>query len=334
MESRRFTLPIIICIFISMHVPLDPASSVPLFHQIVVALKHMIAVGTINKGERLPSVKDASRLWHVHFHTVRRAYQALADEGLVLVGRGRPTTVVGDRNTPGEPELGAFLAQVFREARESFGLAPHELAQCLEGMTRPGKPPAIYMMECTEAQASALAGEIRERWGVETHGWALDRPGEPPPGLLISTFFHFQEMRSRWPGRLGDLHFVAIYPDPDLADRIRTRVGGTPERVLVCESEESMAENVAADLSAVLRPCGVRAEPCVIQDTRTPLELLEGGAICLFAPRIWGAVPTDVRDHPGAFEARYRIRPADLDALGSLIGARSDVPGGDDRSFA
>jgi GntR family transcriptional regulator len=311
-----------------MEVSLDPASSVPLFHQIVVALKHMIAVGTLAKGERLPSAKDASRLWHVHFHTVRRAYQMLADEGLVLVGRGRPTTVVSDRDTRAEPALDAYLAQVLREARESFGLAPHELAGRLDAMTQPRRQPAIYMMECTERQASAHAREIQDRWGVETHGWSLDRPGEPPPGLLISTFFHFQDVRSRWPGRLGDLHFVAIHPDPDLANRIRTRVGGTPERVLVCESEQSMAENVAADLRTVLLPRGIRPEPCVIQDTQASLSALDDGAICLFAPRIWGGLTADVREHPGAFEARYLIRPADLDALGSLIGARSDVPDG------
>jgi hypothetical protein len=198
----------------------------------------------------------------------------------------------------------------------------------------PGELRAGASRTCPVSGGDGPAGQTAGNLHDGVHRGAGVRPRRRDPGVLISTFFHFQEVRSRWPGRLGDLHFVAIYPDPDLADRIRTRVGGTPERVLVCESEESMAENVAADLSAVLLPCGVRAEPCVIQDTQTPLELLEGGAICLFAPRIWGAVPTDVRDHPRAFEARYRIRPADLDALGSLIGARSDVPGGDNRSFA
>jgi GntR family transcriptional regulator len=317
-----------------MNVALDPASSVPLFHQIVVALRHMIAVGTLAKGERLPSVKDASRQWHVHFHTVRRAYQVLAEEGLVLVGRGRPTAVVGDSRRVARAPVEAFLAQVAREARESFGLSPHELARRLEATRRPSGPSGIYLMECTGIQASALAAEIQERWGVETHGWALDRPGEPPPGLLVSTFFHFQDVRHRWPGRLGDLHFVAIQPDPQLPDRIRARVGGTPERVLVCDSDRAMAKNMAADLRAVLGPCGIRPEPCVIKNTQTPLELLRDDSLCLFAPRVWGALAAKVRRHPRALEARYVIRPADLDALGSLISIRSDVPGGVKRSVA
>lgn len=308
-----------------MTVTIDPASSVPLFHQIVVALRHMIAVGTLAKGERLPSVKDASRRWHVHFHTVRRAYQTLADEGLVLVGRGRPTTVVGESGTAAGSPADAFLAQVVREARESFGLSPHELVLRLEATTSRSGPQGIYMMECTAAQASAHAAEIRERWGVETRGWALSRAGEPPPGLLISTFFHFQEVRHRWPGRLGDLHFVAIQPDPELPDRIRARVGGTPERVWVCDSDRAMAQNMAGDLGAVLGPSGIRPEPCVITVTQPPLDLLRDGSICLFAPRIWGALAGRVRRHPRALEARYRIRQADLDALGSLIGARSDA---------
>ena len=303
----------------------NPDSSVPLFHQIVVALKHMIAVGTLAKGQRLPSVKEASRLWHVHFHTVRRAYHVLADEGLLLVGRGKPTTVVGDAVTPGAPALDAFLAQVLREAHESFGLSPEEFVSRLEGMTRSAAHPGIYMIECTEEQAAALAEDIRRRWNVETAGWALERPGEPPQGLLVSTFFHFQDVRRRWPGRLGDMHFIAIHPDPELGNGIRTRLGRTPAQVLVCELEAAMADNVAADLRPLLSPMGVSAEPCVVNGDDDVLEKLEAGAICLFAPRVWGGLPPRIRQHPGAFETRYCIRPPDLQALGSLIGARADL---------
>ena len=305
---------------------LSPDSSVPLFHQIVVALKHMIAVGTLAKGERLPSAREASRQWHVHFHTVRRAYQVLADEGFLLVGRGKPTTVVGDSASAGEPAVDVFLAQVLREAHEGFGLSPREFIDRLEEMTRPVPRSGICVIECTEGQASSLANEIRARWNVEASGWALGRPGEPPPGLLISTFFHFRDVRRRWPDRLGDLHFVAIHPEPGLADRIRTSVGKLPEQVLVCETEPSMAENVAADLRPVLLPANIRAEPHVIENDGTLLELLDSGAVCLFAPRVWGALSACVREHPGALEARYCIRPADLDALGSLIAARSEHP--------
>jgi GntR family transcriptional regulator len=305
-----------------MRVRLNPASSVPLFYQLVEALRFRIAVGVLVDGERLPGVREAASTWEVHFHTVRRAYRALADEGLLHMGPGKPTTVISQVAEPVAEDLRAFLSGVLRQGQHQFGLSSTELARRLESMdSLAAHPSAIHMVECSKGQALAHALEIKARWGVAAEPWVLDRPEEPPPGCIIATFFHFQDVRRRWPQRQADIQFVTIQPDSGLPEKIRGRLGKNPARVLLWERDETMAENVASDLSAVFQPCGVPVEARVIRTGRSPMEDLKTNVVCLFAPRVWAKLAPKLRKHPRAFEATYRIRHADLEALGPLLKA-------------
>src|SRR5512140_3035885 len=112
-----------------MRLPLDPTSSVPLFYQIVEALRFRIAVGALADGERLPGVREAAKNWHVHFHTVRRAYRVLSEEGLLRMGPGKPTTVISQVSELVPEDVRTFLSGVLQEGRDRFGLSPRELAR-------------------------------------------------------------------------------------------------------------------------------------------------------------------------------------------------------------
>jgi hypothetical protein len=252
----------------------------------------------------------------------------LAEAGLVHMGPGKPTVVARRAQDAGEAgvrdELGPFLAGVLREGRERFGLTCLELVRGLERTASGvGRSDVVQVVECSEGQSLAHAQEIAARWRVEARPWCLDQPGEPPAGRIIATFFHFEEIRRRWPRRQGDIQFVAIHPDPQLPERIRARLGGNPAKVLLYERDASMAANVAMDLKTIFEPCGVQVEPRVL-DEDGQVRLAPGDTeICLFAPRVWGRLNPALRRHPRALEAAYRIRHADLEALGPFLsGAR------------
>jgi GntR family transcriptional regulator len=95
---------------------IDPASAVPLFEQLAASVRSDASRGVLRAGDRLPAARDVAESLDVNVHTVLRAYQALRDEGLVDLRRGRGA-VVTDR-VANYSELGEAIPRLVRTARE------------------------------------------------------------------------------------------------------------------------------------------------------------------------------------------------------------------------
>jgi GntR family transcriptional regulator len=78
---------------------IDLDSPKPLEEQIIVGLRQAVAQGAVDPGDELPSVRQLAGDLGVHWNTVARAYRRLADEGLLLVRRGRSAVVGSPRRT-------------------------------------------------------------------------------------------------------------------------------------------------------------------------------------------------------------------------------------------
>lgn len=74
-----------------------------LYQEIAEALRRQIAGGELAAGERLPSVRDMARRWECNPGTVGRAYNTLAEEGLVIAHRGSGTRVASSALQPQAP---------------------------------------------------------------------------------------------------------------------------------------------------------------------------------------------------------------------------------------
>ncbi len=292
-------------------------SPVPLYHQIVEALRYRIATGSLAPDAALPPIREAADDWGVHMHTVRRAYGELAQQGLV---RSRPslgTRVVGPVSRAGDGALGEFLAGIAQRAREEHGLSTVELAGMLEELERESAPRArsVHVLECNTIQCTRHAAEIRAHWDVAAKPWSLEQAGEPPRGALVATYFHYNEVRRRWPRRLGEVYFATIRADPALRKQVASRAGARIRRLILCELDEPIALNIAADLSSVFPEERFTIEPRVV---RKPARLLagRGRTPVLFSPRTWSALNDTERAHPRAYEVRYVFPHDELEALG------------------
>ena len=76
-----------------MRLTIDLASKVPLYQQIRDAIVNGIATGTLANGTVLPSIRALGNELGVNLHTVNKAYQALQQEGFVVIQRGRGAVV-------------------------------------------------------------------------------------------------------------------------------------------------------------------------------------------------------------------------------------------------
>jgi hypothetical protein len=234
------------------------------------------------------------------------------------------------------------ITRFLREAREQHGLSLHDIRRQLErqirgaepegldllleprgvqdprvGPDQRGGPAVVHVIECSTWQALDLAQQVQERWQVTAKPWSLERAGEPPAGAIVATYFHYNDIRARWPKRLAQVQFASIRPDPSLAGRVRgivpTEVRTT---VILCEREAEKARNIAADLVAVLPSPGFEIRTLVSNNPTTALHVAGKTQPVLFAPRIWGALGPVERADPRAVEVRYLFDPAELTALG------------------
>ena len=77
---------------------LDLKSRKPINDQIIDNIKRLIHSGSLRQGEKLPSVRDLSRILTVNPNTIQKAYRQLENSGHVysIVGLGTFVADIGD----------------------------------------------------------------------------------------------------------------------------------------------------------------------------------------------------------------------------------------------
>ncbi|MFR7350212.1 GntR family transcriptional regulator [Peptoniphilus sp.] len=68
-------------------------SSTPIYEQIKNAIKENIVQGLVSSDEQLPSVRQLSSDLNVSILTVKKAYDALEEEGFIVIRQGLGTFV-------------------------------------------------------------------------------------------------------------------------------------------------------------------------------------------------------------------------------------------------
>ena len=81
---------------------LDAAAAIPLYEQVRAQLSVMVAVGHLEPGSRLPTVRDLASQVELAPGTIARTYRELERDG-VVEGRGRSGTFVVDEPPHSEP---------------------------------------------------------------------------------------------------------------------------------------------------------------------------------------------------------------------------------------
>jgi DNA-binding transcriptional regulator YhcF (GntR family) len=301
---------------------LDHHSPVPLYHQLAEAIRYRIATGELKSGATLPPLRRAAELWGVNLHTVRQAYADLARAGVVVT-----SAPGGTRILPGTTEKaarhgptahGQFLESIVNTAKFEHGLTVGELIGLLREVKSPPSRSRVSVVECSQTQCEDLAEQIEARLNVTATPIVLDRTDVLPHGLIVGTYFHYNDIRMRWPERLSDVRFLPISPEPDLGDRLRRGRRRDGRRLLVtfCEKEEAMARNISADLVRILPAKQFRIITKVIRKAQDGLRGKGPHTPVLFSPRLWGELPAAMRQDPRIYQVRYTFNQSDLDALG------------------
>jgi len=69
-------------------IQIERTSEIPIHSQLLSRLRFLIASGQFKKGDVLPSTRTLANQLNISFHTVRKAYVALAEENIVVARQG------------------------------------------------------------------------------------------------------------------------------------------------------------------------------------------------------------------------------------------------------
>jgi GntR family transcriptional regulator len=87
----------------------DPSLAVPIWSQIEEGVRRLVAAGGLPAGGPVPSVRDLARELRVNPATVSKAYQRLAEQGVLEVRRGEGTFVASSPPALARAERGRLL---------------------------------------------------------------------------------------------------------------------------------------------------------------------------------------------------------------------------------
>jgi GntR family transcriptional regulator len=114
----------------------DPRSGVPIYLQVIEQVKRSVAVGILQAGEQLPTVKQLALDLTINPNTVARAYRELERDGVIETSPGRGSFVRGNGETESTKAAAADIAldaitAAVREAK-AVGLAADDVRRLTE----------------------------------------------------------------------------------------------------------------------------------------------------------------------------------------------------------
>lgn len=102
---------------------LDLSSGTPIYRQVVDQVRQAVVGGTLQPGDRLPSVRDLALELAVNPNTIAKAYQELERDGVIETPRGRGSFIADrDLNLPLSERLGRLSVSVERLVAEAYHL--------------------------------------------------------------------------------------------------------------------------------------------------------------------------------------------------------------------
>ena len=118
-----------------MHIIINNSSMQPIYEQIVSQIKDKIIQGELREEEMLPSVRTFAKELKVSALTVKKAYDALEEEGFVgtVHGKGSFVTMANQERMleAKKREVEADLEMAIRKGR-SCGMSNQEIAELFQ----------------------------------------------------------------------------------------------------------------------------------------------------------------------------------------------------------
>lgn len=276
-----------------MQVRIEPNSHFPVHAQLKEQIKFLILKGELAPGTRLPTTRQLAGFLRVNRNTVLKAYQELAQEGLIECRRGRGCMVVEQPMAVAQPVSASLLAIIDSAIEQAgeLGVSPDDFAAFGYARARQRRDVRVKrrlaFVECEAAIASAMAQVIQERLNVEVIPLVLRELQQPTAEverrlheahMVVTTFFHVQEVRRLLAKAKKQVVGLGLKPHLEKLIQISGIPQGTPT-AMICVSECSALNMKRSLESAGIQ--GLDASACGIDDPLKLAETLSGRTVVI-----------------------------------------------------
>jgi GntR family transcriptional regulator len=228
----------------------------PLHAQLVEQIRWLVALGELRPGDRLPTVQELADHLRIHRNTVAAVYAALQEEGYLTSRRGAGTFVADNETTRAAVQRMA-LRDVVEEALAKaveVGFTPAEFADAAAARARMYEAQRarrlVLFVECNVPEIEQHGRTLTRELGVAVEGVHLNDVRADPAGFrrraaavgtVVTTFFHFEEVR-RTVGRAAQVVGIGA----GLEIRFLRALGQMPAgtRVAICCLDQERAARV------------------------------------------------------------------------------------------
>lgn len=191
---------------------INPQLDIPIYQQLVDILHAAIRRGTLEPHEQLPTVQELSRTLGVAIGTVKRAYDELDREGLIVKIQGRGTFV---RYQPSRSESSKEQAMAaidsLLDSLEKMGFSPAQINIFLNLKLRERAEQEsrlkVALVECNAENLSVLTDQLRPFPSVDVYAFLLENVEQYPYkleedfDLIVTTAEHAPYLERTLPDR-------------------------------------------------------------------------------------------------------------------------------------
>ncbi|MGI9551077.1 MAG: GntR family transcriptional regulator [Aurantibacter sp.] len=275
-----------------------------------------IATGKWAPGLKLPSVRDAEKLWGVNRLTVLSAYRELEKIGLV-VPKDRSGYYVSEGAISEVGDQG--LGQLYHQVKELIGRhADFDLSSVLRyfsgmAISEARSKPTYAFLECTLQQAEDHASEIFQKLNVFIAPVRIDRHSAPKTKIpesaqtLFTTGFHINEVKKIGKLLNKDVVNIPIEVDPDPFSKALLN----KKKAVLVELEHNMSSNISEDIKRLLGK--IKLRQIIIKDVDKDIFGIVDNSdneLILLSPRVWGRCPGKIKQNARVRQIRFKISNA------------------------
>ncbi|MEK6154067.1 GntR family transcriptional regulator [Flavobacteriaceae bacterium 3-367] len=274
-----------------------------------------IATGKWPSGLKLPSVREAEKLWGVNRHTVLGAYRELEKIGLVA-SKDRSGYYVREDAAHEVGDTG--LNQLYSKVKALIGKHSNfDLSYTFRyfnnmAISEARTSPAYAFLECTQQQAEDHAGEIYQKLNayvlpvriadIEVGAFQIPESVR----TLLTTGFHIKQVQELGKHLNKEVVNIPIEVDPDLLLKYQKRSDSGV--ALVVELEGNMSSNIAKDVQRLARHMEIQQKLVSDVASEIPKMLHDPDTeLILVSPRVWGKCPTAIKKHRQVKLIRFRV---------------------------